>query len=169
MKKLIIILTLFSISIGQDKMILKSGEEITLSKKNILDYYNSNYEIIKNDNKIYQKKHIAKIINEDSVIVFRSGMLISNYNSLLLPDKAKADAKTSSKNFKNINYELLNETSKDDNRTYENLFYSYFKNREKKNLIFKRSLKYIKYSAGLGAMLFFVLLINTVYDLQGHL
>ncbi len=169
MKKLIIILTLFSISIGQDKMILKSGEEITLSKKNILDYYNSNYEIIKNDNKIYQKKHIAKIINEDSVIVFRSGMLISNYNSLLLPDKAKADAKTSSKNFKNINYELLNETSKDDNRTYENLFYSYFKNREKKSLIFKRSLKYIKYSAGLGAMLFFVLLINTVYDLQGHL
>ena len=169
MKKLIIILTLFSISIGQDKMILKSGEEITLSKKNILDYYNSNYEIIKNDNKIYQKKHIAKIINEDSVIVFRSGMLISNYNSLLLPDKAKADAKTSSKNFKNINYELLNETSKDDNRTYENLFYSYFKNREKKSLIFKRSLKYIKYSAGLGAMLFFVLIINTVYDLQGHL
>ena len=169
MKKLIIILTLFSISIGQDKMILKSGEEITLSKKNILDYYNSNYEIIKNDNKIYQKKHIAKIINEDSVIVFRSGMLISNYNSLLLPDKAKADAKTSSKNFKNINYELLNETSKDDNQTYENLFYSYFKNREKKSLIFKRSLKYIKYSAGLGAMLFFVLLINTVYDLQGHL
>ena len=169
MKKLIIILTLFSISIGQDKMILKSGEEITLSKKNILDYYNSNYEIIKNDNKIYQKKHIAKIINEDSVIVFRSGMLISNYNSLLLPDKAKADAKTSSKNFKNINYELLNETSKDVNRTYENLFYSYFKNREKKSLIFKRSLKYIKYSAGLGAMLFFVLLINTVYDLQGHL
>ena len=169
MKKLIIILTLFSISIGQDKMILKSGEEITLSKKNILDYYNSNYEIIKNDNKIYQKKHIAKIINEDSVIVFRSGMLISNYDSLLLPDKAKADAKTSSKNFKNINYELLNETSKDDNRTYENLFYSYFKNREKKSLIFKRSLKYIKYSAGLGAMLFFVLLINTVYDLQGHL
>ena len=169
MKKLIIILTLFSISIGQDKMILKSGEEITLSKKNILDYYNSNYEIIKNDNKIYQKKHIAKIINEDSVIVFRSGMLISNYNSLLLLDKAKADAKTSSKNFKNINYELLNETSKDDNRTYENLFYSYFKNREKKSLIFKRSLKYIKYSASLGAMLFFVLLINTVYDLQGHL
>ena len=169
MKKLIIILTLFSISIGQDKMILKSGEEITLSKKNILDYYNSNYEIIKNDNKIYQKKHIAKIINEDSVIVFRSEMHISNYNSLLLPHKAKADAKTSSKNFKNINYELLNETSKDDNRTYENLFYSYFKNREKKSLIFKRSLKYIKYSAGLGAMLFFVLLINTVYDLQGHL
>ena len=67
-------------------------------------------------------------------------MLISNYNSLLLPDKAKADAKTSSKNFKNINYELLNETSKDDNRTYENLFYSYFKNREKKSLIFKRSI-----------------------------
>ena len=132
MKKLIIILTLFSISIGQDKMILKSGEEITLSKKNILDYYNSNYDIIKNDNKIYQKKHIAKIINEENVVVFRSGMLMSNYNSLLLPDKAKADAKTSSKNFKNINYELLNETSKDDNRTYENLFYSYFKNREKK-------------------------------------
>ena len=75
MKKLIFILTLFSISIGQDKMILKSGEEITLSKKNILDYYNSNYEIIKNDNKIYQKKHIAKIINEDIVIVFRAECL----------------------------------------------------------------------------------------------
>ena len=145
---------IFSTVFGQDKMILKTGEEITLSKKNILDYFNSNYNIIKDENKIYQKKHIAKIINEDSVIVFRSGMLISNYNSLLLPDKAKADAKTSSKNFKNINYELLNETSKDDNRNYENLFYSYFKNREKKSLIFKRSLKYIKYSAGLGAMLF---------------
>ena len=152
-------------SIGQDKVILKFGEEITLSK-NILDYYNSNYDIIKNDNKIYQKKHIAKIINEENVVVFRSGMLISNYNSLLLFDKAKADG---SKNFKNINYELLNESSKDDNRTYENLFYSYFKNREKKSLNFKRSLKYIKYSAGLGAMLFFVLLIKTVYDLQGHL
>ena len=169
MKKFIYALLLFSTVFGQGKVILKSGEEIILSKKNILDYYNSNYNIIKNDNKIYQKKHIAKIINEDSVIVFRSGMLISNYNSLLLLDKAKADAKTSSKNFKNINYELLNETSKDDNRTYENLFYSYFKNREKKSLIFKRSLKYIKYSAGVGAVLFFVLSIKTVYDLQGHL
>ena len=96
-------------------------------------------------------------------------MHISNYNSLLLPHKAKADAKTSSKNFKNINYERLNDTSKDDNRTYENLFYSYFKNREKKSLIFKRSLKYLKYSAGVGAVLFFVLSIKTVYDLQGHL
>ena len=169
MKKFIYVLLFFSIVFGQDKVILKTGEEITLSKKNILDYYNSNYQIIKDENKIYQKKNIAKIINEDSVIVFRSGMLISYYNSLQLPDKAKADAKTSSKNFKNINYELLNKTSKDDNRTYENLFYSYFKNREKKNLIFKRSLKYIKYSAGVGAVLFFVLSIKTVYDLQGHL
>ena len=132
MKKFIYALLLFSTVFAQGKVILKTGEEITLSKKNILDYYNSNYDIIKNDNKIYQKKHIAKIINEDSVIVFRSGMLISNYNSLLLPDKAKADAKTSSKNFKNINYELLNETSKDDNRTYENLFLATLKIEKRK-------------------------------------
>tara|TARA_B100000886_G_C20260576_1_gene422713 strand:- start:169 stop:678 length:510 start_codon:yes stop_codon:yes gene_type:complete len=169
MKKFIFTSLLFSMVQSQDRMILNTGEEITLSKKNILEYYNLNYQIIKDENKIYQKKNIAKIINEDSVIVFRSGMLISYYNSLQLIDKARADAKTSSKNFKNMNYELLNETSKDDNRTYENLFYSYFKNREEKNLIFKRSLNYIKYSAGLGAVLFFVLLINTVYDLQGHL
>ena len=106
MKNFIYTLLLFSTVFCQDKVILKTGEEITLSKKNILDYYNSNYQIIKDENKVYQKKNIAKIINEDSVIVFRSGMLISYYNSLQLIDKARADAKTSSKNFKNINYEL---------------------------------------------------------------
>ena len=40
MKKIIIILTLFSIAIGQDKMILKSGKEIVLSGNNNLKTMN---------------------------------------------------------------------------------------------------------------------------------
>ena len=56
MKKLIIILTLFSIVIGQDKMILKSGEEIILEDRT--NYYDYNLEdsFIFYNSKYFSKK-----------------------------------------------------------------------------------------------------------------
>ena len=60
MKKIIIILTLFSIAIGQDKMILKSGKEIVLSGNNNLKTMNR-FGFLENNSRRYSKESIALI------------------------------------------------------------------------------------------------------------
>ena len=107
MKKLIIILTLFSIAIGQDKMILKSGEEIILEDRT--NYYDYNLEdsFIFYNSKYFSKKNIAQLKLDNGDIIFKSGMPFSKYESLSIKKKAKADKRTSSKKFKNINQTLL--------------------------------------------------------------
>ena len=121
MKKLIIILTLFSIAIGQDKMILKSGKEIVLSADNNLKTMNQTW-YLGNNSKQYNKKNIALITLNSGEIIFRSGMPISQYQELTIFGKAIADAKVSSEVYKNINYDLLKSLDENDNKIYMSKF-----------------------------------------------
>ena len=101
MKIIIIILTLFSISIGQNKMILKSGKEIVLSADSNLKTMNR-VGFLENHSRRYSKESIALITLNSGDIIFRSGMPISEYAKLDIIGKATADAKTSSQNFSSL-------------------------------------------------------------------
>ena len=118
MKKLIIILTLFSIAIGQDKMILKSGEEIILEDRT--NYYDYNLEdsFIFYNSKYFSKKNFAQLKLDNGDIIFKSGMPFSKYESLSIKKKAKADKRTSSKKFKNINQTLLDGLNEEQKQIY---------------------------------------------------
>ena len=118
MKKLIIILTLFSIAIGQDKMFLKSGEEIILEDRT--NYYDYNLEdsFIFYNSKYFSKKNIAQLKLDNGDIIFKSGMPFSKYESLSIKKKAKADKRTSSKKFKNINQTLLDGLNEEQKQIY---------------------------------------------------
>ena len=72
MKKLIILLTLFSVAISQDKMILKSGEEIILEDRT--NYYNYNLEdsFIFYNSKYFSKKNIAQLKLDNGDIIFKT-------------------------------------------------------------------------------------------------
>ena len=117
MKKIIIILTLFSIAIGQDKMILKSGKEIVLSDNNNLKTMNR-FGFLENHSRRYSKESIALITLNNGDIIFKSGMPISEYAKLDIVGKAKADANTSSQNFKNINQKLLDGLNEEQKQIY---------------------------------------------------
>ena len=121
MKKIIIILTLFSIAIGQDKMILKSGKEIVLSGNNNLKTMNR-FAFLENHSRRYSKESIALITLNNGEIIFRSGMPISEYAKLDIAGKATADAKTSSQNFKNINQRLLDGLNEQQKQIYLTAF-----------------------------------------------
>ena len=118
MKKLIILLTLFSVAISQDKMILKNGEEIILEDRT--NYYNYNLEdsFIFYNSKYFSKKNIAQLKLENGDIIFKSGMPFSKYESLSIKKKAKADKRTSSKKFKNINQTLLDGLNEEQKQIY---------------------------------------------------
>ena len=121
MKKIIIILTLFSIAISQDKMILKSGKEIVLSADNNLKTMNR-IGFLENHSRRYSKESIALITLNNGEIIFRSGMPISEYAKLDIIGKATADAKTSSQNFKNINQKLLDGLNEEQKQIYLRAF-----------------------------------------------
>ena len=121
MKKIIIILTLFSIAIGQDKMILKSGKEIVLSGNNNLKTMNR-FGFLENNSRRYSKESIALITLNNGDIIFKSGMPISEYAKLDIVGKATADAKTSSQNFKNINQKLLDGLNEEQKQLYLRAF-----------------------------------------------
>ena len=118
MKKIIIILTLFSIAVSQGKMILKTGEEIVLKEKINLSDFNSNSSYINQNSKYYSKSKVALAVSSEGEILFRSGMSISKYNSLSIVKKAKADNKFSSVGFKNINYALLGNLNEEETQIY---------------------------------------------------
>ncbi len=121
MKKIIIILTLFSIAIGQDIMILKSGKEIVLSGNNNFKTMNR-FGFLENHSRRYSKESIALITLNNGVIIFKSGMPISEYAKLDIVGKATADAKTSSQNFKNINQKLLDGLNEEQKQIYLRAF-----------------------------------------------
>ena len=76
MKIIIILLTLFSIAISQDKMILKDGEEIILlDRTNFIDYDDS-YSFIEYNSQYYAKNNIAQLILNNGEIIIRSGVPI---------------------------------------------------------------------------------------------
>ena len=114
MRILLINFIFISIAFSQDKMILKSGEEIILEDRT--NYYDYNFEdsFIFYDSKYFSKKNIAQLKLDNGDIIFKSGMPFSKYESLSIKKKAKADKRTSSKKFKNINQTLdgLNEEQK---------------------------------------------------------
>ena len=125
MKKLIIILTLFSIAIGQDKMILKDGEEIILlDRTNFIDYDDS-YSFIKYNSQYYAKNNIAQLILNNGEIIIRSGIPISRYNSLDIVKKAKLDRAFSYLSNQNRNDELLQTLSDKDKNLYLETFEKY--------------------------------------------
>lgn len=134
MRKIIIILTLFSIAISQDKMILKTGEEIVFEKINLSDV-NSNSNYINQNSKYYSKNKVALVVSSEGKTLFRSGIPISKYNSLDIVKKAKLDREFSSVDYQNRNDELLQTLGdKDKNlylETFENVSFNY------KGLIFK--------------------------------
>ena len=121
MKKIIIILILFSIAIGQDKMILKSGKEIVLSGNNNLKTMNR-FGFLEHHSRRYSKESIALITLNNGDIIFKSGMPISEYAKLDIAGKATADAKTSSQNFKNINQKLLDGLNEEQKQIYLRAF-----------------------------------------------
>ena len=121
MKKIIIILTLFSIAIGQHKMILKSGKEIVLSDNNNLKTMNR-FGFLENHSRRYSKESIALITLNNGDVIFKSGMPISEYAKLDIVGKATADAKTSSQNFKNINQKLLYGLNEEQKQIYLRAF-----------------------------------------------
>ena len=118
MKIIIILLTLFSIAISQDKMILKSGEEIILKDRTNSVDYNDKSSFVKYNSKYYGKNKIALIILENGETVFRSGMEISDYDSLTLIEKSLADRRFSSYDYKNINEDLINELNEEEKQLY---------------------------------------------------
>tara|TARA_B100000902_G_scaffold330926_1_gene328108 strand:- start:90 stop:578 length:489 start_codon:yes stop_codon:yes gene_type:complete len=120
MKKFIFIFAqlLLSIASSQDKMILKSGEEIILKDRtNFYEYDDKDY-FIYYDSKYFTKKNIAQLKLDNGDIIFKSGMPISKYEPLSIEKKAKADKRTSSKNFKNINYALLGNLNEEETQIY---------------------------------------------------
>lgn len=118
MKKIIFIIAIISFLFSQDKMILRSGEEIILKDRtNYTDYY-SNDSFIFYNSKYYGKNKIALIVLENGKIIFRSGMIMSKYNSLSIKEKSLADKKLSSKVFKNINYALLGNLNEEETQIY---------------------------------------------------
>ena len=125
MKKIIIILTLFSIAISQDKMILKDGEEIILlDRTNFIDYDDS-YSFIEYNSQYYAKNNIAQLILNNGEIIIRSGVPISRYNSLDIVKKAKLDRAFSYLNNQNRNDELLQTLSDKDKNLYLETFEKY--------------------------------------------
>tara|TARA_B100001113_G_C20901677_1_gene531649 strand:+ start:48 stop:527 length:480 start_codon:yes stop_codon:yes gene_type:complete len=125
LKKIIIILTLFSIAVSQGKMILKTGEEIVLKEKINLSDFNSNSSYINQNSKYYSKSKVALAVSSEGEILFRSGMSISKYNSLSIVKKAKADNKFSSVGFKNINNDLISTLNNQDRELYLNTYENY--------------------------------------------
>ena len=120
MKKIliIIILTFFSVAVSQGKMILNNGKEIILSDRiNFTNYDPNSYFIMINSNR-YLKSKIALLRLQNGKVLFRSGLTISEYNSLPIIDKAKADKRTSSKKFKNINQTLLDGLNEEQKQIY---------------------------------------------------
>ena len=118
MKKIIIILTLFSIAVSQGKMILNNGEVIVVNKDINLSDINSNSSYINLNSKFYSKSKVALVISSENKTLFRSGMLVSKYNSLSIKQKAKVDRKYSSVGFKNINNELINTLNNKERKLY---------------------------------------------------
>ena len=94
MKKFIYALLLFSIAIGQGKVILKTGEEVNIINGNNLKTMNQTW-YFENNSKRYNKKNIALLTLNNGEIIFRSGIPISQYRMLSITGKAIADAKTS--------------------------------------------------------------------------
>ena len=121
MKKFIYILLLFSTVFSQDKIILKSGKEIVLSADNNLKTMNR-VGFLVNHSRYYSKESIALITLNNGDIIFRSGMPISEYEMLDIAGKAMADAKTSSKKFKNINQRLLDGLNEEQKLIYLRVF-----------------------------------------------
>ena len=121
MKKFIYTLLLFSTVFSQDKIILKSGKEIVLSADNNLKTMNR-VGFLENHSRRYSKESIALITLNNGDIIFKSGMPISEYAKLDIVGKAKADAKTSSKKFKNINQKLLDGLNEEERQIYLTTF-----------------------------------------------
>ena len=118
MRILLINFIFISIAFSQDKMILKSGEEIILEDRT--NYYDYNFEdsFIFYDSKYFSKKNIAQLKLDNGDIIFKSGMPFSKYESLSIKKKAKADKRTSSKKFKNINQTLLDGLNEEQKQIY---------------------------------------------------
>ena len=129
MKKFIYALLLFSTVFGQDKMILKYGNEVILTNGNNLKTMSQTW-YFENNSKRYNKKNIALITLNNGEIIFRSGIPISQYRMLSITGKAIADAKTSTELYKNINYELLKSLDENDNKIYMSKFNDYMLGRK---------------------------------------
>ena len=129
MKKFIYVLLLFSTVFGQDKMILKNGDEVIITNGNNLKTMNQTW-YFENNSKRYNKKNIALITLNNGEIIFRSGIPISQYRMLSITGKAIADAKTSSELYKNINYDLLKSLDENDNKIYMSKFNDYMLGRK---------------------------------------
>ena len=128
MKKIIIVLTLFSIAVSQGRMILKTGEIVVNKEINLSDI-NSNSRYINLNSKYYSKNKVALVVSSEGKTLFRSGMSVYKYNSLDIVKKAKLDREFSSVDYQNRNYELLQTLSdKDKNlylETFENVSFNY--------------------------------------------
>ncbi len=118
MKKIIFFIAIISFLFSQDKMILRSGEEIILKDRTNYTDYDSKDNFIYYNSKYYGKNRIALVILENGDIIFRSGMPFSKYKSLSIEKKARADKRTSSKKFKNINYALLGNLNEQETQAY---------------------------------------------------
>ena len=118
MKIIFFILSFLHFLQGQDKMILKSGEEIILKDRTNSVDYNDKSSFIKYNSKYYGKNKIALIVLENGETVFRSGMKISDYDSLTLIEKSLADRRFSSYDYKNINEDLINELNEEEKQLY---------------------------------------------------
>ena len=129
MKKFIYALLLFSTVFGQDKMILKNGDEVIITNGNNLKTMNQTW-YFENNSKRYNKKNIALITLNNGEIIFRSGIPISQYRMLSITGKAIADAKTSSELYRNINYDLLKSLDENDNKIYMSKFNDYMLGRK---------------------------------------
>ena len=118
MYRIVLIIAFKSILLSQDKMILKSGEEIILEDRT--NYYDYNLEdsFIFYNSKYFSKKNIAQLKLNNGDIIFKSGMPFSKYESLSIKKKAKADKRTSSKKFKNINQTLLDGLNEEQKQIY---------------------------------------------------
>ena len=121
MYKIVLVIALKSILFSQDKMILKSGKEIVLKNNINLKTINQSW-FIENHSRRYSKESIALITLNNGDIIFRSGMPISEYEMLDIVGKATADAKTSSKKFKNINQRLLDGLNEEQRQIYLTTF-----------------------------------------------
>ena len=121
MYKIVLIIALKSILFSQDKMILKSGKEIVLSANNNLKTMNR-VGFLENHSRRYSKESIALITLNNGDIIFKSGMPISEYAKLDIVGKATADAKTSSKKFKNIYQRLLDGLNEEERQIYLTTF-----------------------------------------------
>ena len=129
MRILLITFIFVSIAFSQDKMILKSGNEVILTNGNNLKTMNQTW-YFENNSKRYNKKNIALITLNNGEIIFRSGLPISQYRMLSITGKAIADAKTSTELYKNINYDLLKSLDENDNKIYMSKFNDYMLGRK---------------------------------------